>query len=86
MRNAGFVLLQRVADVGKVELVGLQDEKVWIELSNTKLATLGIPMNVVQQALDQPLPDSPMELEPEIAQISMLLCLYQTDSSKMTKH
>ena len=45
--------LQRVADVGKVELVGLQDEKVWIELSNTKLATLGIPMNVVQQALDQ---------------------------------
>ncbi|NDK37899.1 AcrB/AcrD/AcrF family protein [Pseudoxanthomonas gei] len=45
--------LQRVADVGKVELVGLQDEKVWIELSNTKLATLGIPLSVVQQALDQ---------------------------------
>jgi multidrug efflux pump len=44
--------LQRVADVGKVELIGLQDEKVWIELSNTKLATLGIPMSVVQQALD----------------------------------
>ena len=45
--------LQRVADVGKVELIGLQDEKVWIELSNTKLATLGIPLNVVQEALDQ---------------------------------
>ncbi|RYZ74934.1 MAG: efflux RND transporter permease subunit [Lysobacteraceae bacterium] len=45
--------LQRVADVGKVELVGLQDEKVWIELSNTKLATLGIPLASVQQALDQ---------------------------------
>ncbi len=45
--------LQRVADVGKVELIGLQDEKVWIELSNTKLATLGIPLSVVQQALDQ---------------------------------
>ena len=45
--------LQRVADVGKVELIGLQDEKVWIELSNTKLATLGIPLNVVQKALDQ---------------------------------
>ncbi|MCY7313881.1 MAG: efflux RND transporter permease subunit, partial [Pseudoxanthomonas sp.] len=44
--------LQRVADVGKVELVGLQDEKVWIELSNTKLATLGIPLGVVQQAVD----------------------------------
>ena len=35
--------LQRVPDVGKVDLVGLQDEKVWIELSNTKLATLGVP-------------------------------------------
>ncbi|MDR6842820.1 efflux RND transporter permease subunit [Pseudoxanthomonas sacheonensis] len=45
--------LQRVADVGKVELIGLQDEKVWIELSNTKLATLGIPLSQVQQALDQ---------------------------------
>lgn len=45
--------LQRVPDVGKVELIGLQDEKVWIELSNTKLATLGIPLSQVQQALDQ---------------------------------
>ena len=45
--------LQRVDDVGKVELVGLQDEKVWIELSNTKLATLGIPLNAVQQALEE---------------------------------
>jgi len=45
--------LQRVADVGKVDLIGLQDEKVWIELSNTKLATLGIPLSQVQQALDQ---------------------------------
>ncbi len=45
--------LQRVQDVGKVELVGLQDEKIWIELSNTKLATLGIPLSVVQQALDE---------------------------------
>ena len=44
--------LQRVPDVGKVELVGLQDEKVWIELSNTKLATLGIPLAAVKEALD----------------------------------
>ena len=43
--------LQRVDDVGKVELVGLQDEKVWIEVSNTRLATLGIPIAAVQQAL-----------------------------------
>ncbi|MUV12774.1 efflux RND transporter permease subunit [Noviluteimonas gilva] len=45
--------LQRISDVGKVELVGLQDEKIWIELSNTKLATLGIPLNAVQQALSE---------------------------------
>ncbi|MBH2036764.1 MAG: efflux RND transporter permease subunit [Pseudomonadales bacterium] len=45
--------LQRVKDVGKVELIGLQDEKIWIELSNTKLATLGVPLVAVQQALDK---------------------------------
>ncbi|WP_372874420.1 efflux RND transporter permease subunit [Pseudomonas sp.] len=45
--------LQRVKDVGKVELLGLQDEKIWIELSNTKLATLGLPLAVVQQALEE---------------------------------
>ena len=43
--------LQRVPDVAKIELVGLQDEKIWIELSNTKLATLGVPLQAVQQAL-----------------------------------
>jgi multidrug efflux pump len=45
--------LQRVPDVGKIELVGLQDEKIWVEVSNTKLATLGIPLSAVQQALEQ---------------------------------
>ncbi|WP_426141285.1 efflux RND transporter permease subunit [Pseudomonas sp. DWP3-1-2] len=44
--------LQRVKDVGKVELIGLQDEKIWIELSNVKLATLGLPLAAVQQALE----------------------------------
>lgn len=43
--------LQRVPDVSKIDLVGLQDEKVWIELSNTRLATLGVSMQQVQQAL-----------------------------------
>jgi multidrug efflux pump len=38
------IQLQRVKDVGKVELIGLQDEKIWIELSNLKLATLGVPL------------------------------------------
>ena len=46
------IQLQRVKDVGKVELVGLQDEKIWIELSNVKLATLGLPLSAVQQALE----------------------------------
>ena len=45
--------LQRVPDVGKVDLLGLQDEKIFIELSNTKLASLGIPLTTVQQALDE---------------------------------
>jgi multidrug efflux pump len=45
--------LQRVKDVGKVDLLGLQDEKIWIELSNTKLATLGLPLAAVQQALEE---------------------------------
>jgi multidrug efflux pump len=45
--------LHRVPDVGKIELVGLQDEKIWIELSNTKLATLGVPLEQVQRAIDE---------------------------------
>ncbi|RON12987.1 efflux RND transporter permease subunit [Pseudomonas frederiksbergensis] len=47
------IQLQRVKDVGKVDLLGLQDEKIWIELSNVKLATLGLPLAVVQQALEE---------------------------------
>ncbi|WP_445355724.1 efflux RND transporter permease subunit [Microbulbifer sp. EKSA008] len=43
--------LQRVKDVGKVELLGLQDEKIWVEISNTKLASMGIPLSAVQNAL-----------------------------------
>ncbi|HEY4560849.1 MAG TPA: efflux RND transporter permease subunit, partial [Lysobacter sp.] len=34
--------LQRQPDVGKIELFGVQDEKVWVELDNTRLATLGV--------------------------------------------
>ncbi|WP_130803843.1 efflux RND transporter permease subunit [Acinetobacter ihumii] len=45
--------LQRVKDVGKVELVGLQDQKIWIELSNTKAAQLGIPVTAIQDALQK---------------------------------
>ncbi len=45
--------LQGQPDVGKIELFGVQDEKIWVELSNTKLATLGVPADAVQQALDE---------------------------------
>lgn len=45
--------LQRVPDVAKVELIGLQEEKIWIEISNTKLVLLGVPLPAVQQALNE---------------------------------
>src|SRR6186713_2094539 len=45
--------LHRVPDVAKVDLLGLQEEKIWVELSNTKLATLGVPLEAVQAAIDQ---------------------------------
>ena len=43
--------LQRVPGVGKIELLGLQDEMVWIEVDNARLATLGVPVEAVQDAL-----------------------------------
>jgi multidrug efflux pump len=43
--------LLRVPDVAKVELIGLQDERVWIELSNAKVATLGVRFDEVLAAL-----------------------------------
>lgn len=45
--------LQRVKDVGKVDLVGLQDQKIWIEISNTKSSQLGIPVTAIQEALQK---------------------------------
>ena len=43
--------LRRVGDVGKVEIFGIQDEKIFVELSNTKLASLGIDLTAITQAL-----------------------------------
>jgi multidrug efflux pump len=34
--------LLRVSDVAKVELIGEQEEKIWVELSSTRLATLAL--------------------------------------------
>jgi multidrug efflux pump len=44
--------LLRVPDVAKVDLIGLQDEKIYIEVSNAKLATLGISFDQVQKTLE----------------------------------
>ena len=45
--------LLRVKDVAKVELLGEQDEKIFVELANAKLATIGIEPAVVFAALAQ---------------------------------
>ncbi|OEY96826.1 multidrug transporter AcrB [Acinetobacter proteolyticus] len=45
--------LQRVKDVNKVNLVGLQDQKIWIELSNTKAVQLGVPVTAIQEAIQK---------------------------------
>ncbi|AXS81027.1 efflux RND transporter permease subunit [Dechloromonas sp. HYN0024] len=45
--------LLRVPQVGKVEIFGIQDEKIYVELSNSKLATLGIDLATITQALNQ---------------------------------
>ena len=46
-------LLLRVPDVNKVELFGVQDEKLYIEISQRRLAQLGLDMNQVLAQLGQ---------------------------------
>jgi multidrug efflux pump len=41
----------RVADVNKVELQGVQDEKIYVEASNAKLASLGIDPSLISSTL-----------------------------------
>jgi multidrug efflux pump len=45
--------LLRVTDVNKVELFGVQDEKLYIEISQQRLSQLGLDMNQVLQQLGQ---------------------------------
>ncbi|HQY77639.1 MAG TPA: efflux RND transporter permease subunit, partial [Rhodoferax sp.] len=45
--------LLKVADVNKVELFGVQDEKLYIEISQKRLAQLGLDMNQVVAQLGQ---------------------------------
>lgn len=39
--------LLRIPGTGKVEIFGIQDEKIFIELANAKLATLGIDQSTI---------------------------------------
>jgi len=43
--------LLRVKDVAKVELVGVQEEKIYLEFSTQQLAALGLEANTLMQAL-----------------------------------
>lgn len=45
--------LLRVPEVAKVDLFGRQDQRVYIELSNTKLATLGVDTQTIVASLAQ---------------------------------
>ncbi|MBX3610483.1 MAG: efflux RND transporter permease subunit [Hydrogenophaga sp.] len=45
--------LLRVKDVAKVELFGVQDQKIFIEVSQKRLATLGLDFNAVLDQLGQ---------------------------------
>ena len=45
--------LRRVTDVKKIELVGVQDERIYVEISHRKLATLGIDPQLIVDALQR---------------------------------
>ncbi len=43
--------LLRVRDVAKVDLVGVQDEKIYLEFSTQQMAALGLDVNALMQTL-----------------------------------
>ncbi len=43
--------LLRIPDVSKIELVGVVDDKIYVEISNTKIGALGIDANSIAQQL-----------------------------------
>jgi len=51
--------LLSIADMGKIELIGVQPEKIFIEVSHHKLATLGIDPNIIIQTLQRQNATSP---------------------------
>jgi len=45
--------LLRVPDVSKVEIIGEQDQKIYVEISNAKVATTGIDLQTILNVLQQ---------------------------------
>ncbi len=45
--------LRQVPDIKKIELIGVQDEKIFVEISHTKLATLGLDPALIFDALQK---------------------------------
>jgi multidrug efflux pump len=45
--------LLRIPDVSKVDLMGVQQEKIFIEISHRKLASLGLDPNIIAKTLQQ---------------------------------
>jgi multidrug efflux pump len=43
----------RVSDVNKVDILGKQDEKIYVEISNAKLASLGLDPSLIITTLEQ---------------------------------
>jgi len=46
-------VLRQVPDVKKIELIGVQDEKIYVDISHTRLSTLGIDPLVIFDALQK---------------------------------
>ena len=45
--------LRRIPDIKKIELVGVQDERIYVEISHAKMATLGLDPAVIFDALQK---------------------------------
>ena len=63
--------LLRVPDVAKVELFGVQDEKLFIEISQKRLAQLGLDMNQVLGQLGQHRVECGLQFEERLGQLAV---------------
>ena len=53
LETAFFYIVLSINNVQKVELLGVQPEKVYVDIERTKLAELGISSNLIANALAQ---------------------------------